>query len=500
MTLISHATPQQIELLTLEPSMLYRPQGLTMPARFALCSRLGDSSGRMQQDLYEVSQLDWVMRQVSKMPARDRRHFWISQATLMPGAVNRRISSIILLNALWVDIDINHPPAGFDINLNPGPCDGKKAEHQAVCLAFQIEDAGLPPPSYIVATGGGLCPKWIFESGIPAQARPRWQSLQKTFVDRVAAISWTMGEVSTAWPVDRRACDAARILRLVGSHNPRWSEECRIVWESGKTYDFEYLANEFLPYTRQDVEDFRVSKNKWKAWDKNREIAAKAGIRSAINSVQNGTLASLEDEAARSLWSARFEFGRAVLTARGPVQVGDRNNFFWPMATALAWSCSSVDDINKEIKSLYQSHFSSTGWKPHEANQAAASVMQRLKKKDLYKMKTATFLEHLDVSGAELRIFGEMLGSSRHNLNRSSWSHGDMGFERMKDLPVKDYIAETKRRQALAGARSAQARVTTYDVEKHARARQMALTGLSSRTIAAALGVAQTTVARWLRD
>lgn len=483
--------------------MLYRPQDLMMPARFALCSRLGDSSGRLQQDLYDVSQLDWVMRQVSKMPARERRHFWISQATLMPGAVNRRISSIISLNALWVDIDINHPPAGFDLSLTPGLCDGKNAERLATCLAFQIEDAGLPPPSYIVATGGGLCPKWIFESGIPSQARPRWQSLQKEFVDRVASISWNVGDGATAWPVDRKACDAARILRLVGSHNPRWSEECRIVWESGKTYDFEYLATEFLPYTRQDVEDFRANRDKWKAWDKNREIAAKTGIRSPLQVAKKGVLAALEDESARSLWGARFEFGRAVLTSRGPVQVGDRNNFFWPMATALAWSCSSADDLNEEIKALYQSHFSSTGWKAQEAKQSAASVMERLKKKDqkkdLYKMKTATFLEHLNVSDGELRTFGELLGSSGHNLKRSSWAHGAMGFKRMKDLPVEEYISETKRRQALAGARSAQTRVTTHDVEKHARARQMALGGLSSREIGAALDVAQNTVSRWLR-
>ena len=83
-------SPQQIELID-EPRRLYRPDA-TRPARFALCTKNG--SGRVDQQLFNVSQLEWVMRQVAQSSQATQRHVWISQATLHAGARNRRISSI----------------------------------------------------------------------------------------------------------------------------------------------------------------------------------------------------------------------------------------------------------------------------------------------------------------------------------------------------------------------------------------------------------------------
>ncbi len=176
------------------------------------------------------------------MPDRHRRHFWISQATLRAGAKNRRISSIVSLNAIWVDIDLRHPSPDFDKSKLPAQgADGHfDYELLAKILVQMMLDAGLPEPTLIIATGGGLCAKLLFETPVPAMARARWQSLQHEFVRRIGAIY----SAKIAWPVDYSACDAARILRLVGSHNPRWDAQCRIVHESGKRYDFDQLARQ----------------------------------------------------------------------------------------------------------------------------------------------------------------------------------------------------------------------------------------------------------------
>lgn len=491
MSLSNHSAGFQIQL-DLEPQRLYK----NSPGRFALCSK--PPGGVVQQEIFDVSRLDFVLKQVSQLPQRDKTHFWLSQSTLVPGARNRRISSIMLLNACWVDIDLAHPPASFDKTLLPAGDADKDAERLAALLVMQIEDAGLPPPSYVIATGGGLCPKWLFTTAIRSAARPRWQSVQKAILDKISKIKgeWP-GSAPWAWPVDRQACDAARVLRLVGSVNPRWSAPCRIVWESQKTYDFDQFADEVLPYTRAEVSNWIEKSREWKQWDKNRAAAAQRGINVSRTNVEK----AMDDESARLLWSSRFEFGCAVLASRGGAQEGSRNNHFWPMANALAWSCTSADDLKSEIAALHESHFNSSDWSRTDANKAASAVMRRLKSGSLYRMQTATFLEWLDVSSAEKSAFLSILGrETAHNLNRPGWDQGVMGFEKIKDLNSDEFIAETKRRQALAGPRSAQIRKTTHSVDLREKALRMSRSGVSGNAIAAELKVDKGTVSRWIKS
>ncbi|MEO9190551.1 MAG: hypothetical protein ABI224_11220 [Acetobacteraceae bacterium] len=124
----------------------------------------------------------------------------------------------------------------------------REAERLAGLLDLQIEDAGLPAPTYIIATGGGLCAKLLFDTAIPSTSRPRWQSLQRQIVQKVGEIEGRFGDRAWRWPVDYQACYAARVLRLVGSHNPRWDAACTIVWDHGKPRDFEQLADELPKY------------------------------------------------------------------------------------------------------------------------------------------------------------------------------------------------------------------------------------------------------------
>lgn len=499
-------TTEQLALDLLgESRKIYQPEKLRVPGRFALCSKIGN--GKIEQELYDVSQLDSVMRRVASLPDRDQRHIWISQSTLVPYAVNRRISSVMLLNAVWVDIDLAHPPKSFPADELPPWHSDKDAEMLARVLVAQIEDALGLTASQIIATGGGLLLRFNFEEAIPAVARPRWSSLQQHLVKLVSEIRPVAAFPEARqwrWPVDSNANDAARILRLVGTVNPRWGNRCRVVYDSGLRYSFDELADRILPYTRQEVAEFRAKMAVANQWTQNRQAAAAVGIRTGTFSPDTEKQALIADEAARALWSGRFEFGRELLTARGGAREGHRNNWFWPLANALAWSCTGVEQLTQELAALHHQHFNHDGWKRSEAMKSAATVVNRLRaggKSELYKMPTATFAQKLEVTPDEMRQFGHLLNPSgdAHNLKRSQWNHGAMGFEKMQGLSSEAFIAETRRRQAEAGRYAAAVRQSNLAPELREKARAMAAEGKTEREIASALGVSNATAHRWCK-
>lgn len=489
---------------SIEAQKIYQPEKLRVPGRFALCWREGTEP--FQQELYDVSQLDNVMHRVAGMPERDRRHFWLSQSTYAPYAVDRRISSIMLLNAVWVDIDILHPPNDFPADeLPPLDCE-RDAEVLARILVAQVEDEIGLTASQVVATGGGLLLRFNFEEAIPTLARARWTSVQKHLVKLVSDLrpAGFTDARQWRWPVDASASDAARILRLVGTVNPKWGHRCRVIFDSGKRYSFDELADRILPYTRDEVAEFRARMAQFNQWTKNRQKAAAAGIRTGKRTPVADKQALIEDEAVRAVWTARFEFGRELLTARGGARDGHRNNLFWPMATALAWSAPGVPELTQELAALHQQHFSYDGWTRAEALQSAGSVIKRMHegKDKLYKMRSETFAQLLETTDQEMREFGHLLSASSdtHNLRRSAWDKGVMGFEKMKGLSAEAFIAETRRRQAEAGRYAAETRKTNHPPELRELARAMAAQpGRTVREIADALGVSVATAHRWCK-
>lgn len=482
--------------LAFEPLALYQPE--KQPGRFALC-RKTHPAGKVEQDIFDFQHIETVLSQVAKMPDRHKKHYWISQATLAPWAKNRRISSITQFNAVWVDIDIEHPPADFDKSRLPYKSTDKyNYVELAKLLALQMADAGLPPPSYIVATGGGLCIKYLFRDSLTSEARARWQSVQAYLIKRIAALGDVTEGQKRGWPVDTKASDAARILRLPNTINPRWGEMCQIVFDTDTRYDFDYLADAILPYSREQTKAFLATMKERAQFDANREAANKL----SINRISNASIdALMSDEAARSLWCSRFEFARAVFQFRGGVTEGNRNNHFWPVANAIAYSCTGADALTTELAALHHAFFNYDGWKQAEAMQTAASVKQRLQKAGtggLYKMRTSTFLESLDVTDAEKKAFSNLLGISKHNQNRHNWQEGVMGFQKMQGLELEDYIRETRRRQAEAGKRSAEIRSTTKSMDLRQKVILMANSGCTQKQIANETGVSQQSISRWL--
>lgn len=500
--------------LAMEPRRLLHADALKVPASFALCRASGPDANAFTQEFFRMDQLDTVLCNLSNHPEFSDRHAWISQNTLKPAARNRCVGSVILLNAVWVDIDLRHPPkefTGAGLRVPHGGAESitqDDAYRSAELLLMDLEGAGLPTPTCVIGTGGGLCAKWVFDQPIPSAARARWSSLQRHLVERVGAIRGDLAgyglEGGWAWPVDTKVCDAVRILRVVNSYNPRWGAACRMLWDNGPEHDFSELADEVLPYTQAEVKAWRVQSATWKSWDKNRTKASAAGfVRATAPGARANHEHMLEDEAVRDLWTARFELGRLHLANRGGPAVGERNSTWWPMAVALGWSCGGDErNLERSLAALHQDLYQSKGWTWSEASAAAASVIKKMRAGEGYKFTTKKWLEKMGISAVEAnRLRPEpSTGMIGHNAKRAEWTKGAMGFDRLSGLKFSDWKVIVRDRQAQAGRRSAEVRVTNIGPEMRQQARALATAGLSQRKVAALLSVNQSTVARWLRE
>lgn len=479
-------------------------------ATVALCWRKGQS-GQLRQEIVRIDDLAQAVTPALVDQPADT-HFWLSQSTLRPGSHGRRLGSVMLLNACWADIDLAHPGEAWLKKYPDTRPPAGDPSSLAALLVQQMIDAGLPVPTYVVWTGGGLCPKWLLAEPLHVTARARWASLQKHILDRIESIRWPHplgGDVR--WPVDRGASDPARILRLVGTTNPRWGAPCWVCWDRGPEYSFDELADRVLPYTRDQVLAWREQQKERASWGANRSKAEAAGIRQrkakpvAKPGEQRDIEEAISDEAARALWTGRFEFAHAVVRARGGARQGNRNTLLWLMATALSWSCGgSLPQLTQEILALHQDLFSAAGWTREEAMASASTVARRVSEPDSwstgrYKFKTATWLERLEATPAEIREHGHLLAGALGNRKTDHWQIGSMGFERLKNLPFDQYLAEVRSRQAQAGRRSAEIRQGTRGQDVREKAREMASEGFTSRQIAEVINVNQSTVVRWLK-
>ena len=109
----------------------------------------------------------------------------------------RHQKDALALKAIWLDIDVKPPPKGY-----------ATLEEALDALAAFIKAAGLPPPSALVGSGGGLHVYWISDKPLtPDEWRPYAEGL------KAAAINFGL------------CCDtqctvnAAQVLRVPGTFN-----------------------------------------------------------------------------------------------------------------------------------------------------------------------------------------------------------------------------------------------------------------------------------------
>ena len=109
----------------------------------------------------------------------------------------RRQKDAVALKAIWLDIDVKPPPKGY----------ATLEEAQDALTAF-VKAAGLPPPTAVVCSGGGLHVYWISDKPLtPDEWRPYAEGL------KAAAINFGL-RCDTQCTVN-----AAQVLRVPGTFN-----------------------------------------------------------------------------------------------------------------------------------------------------------------------------------------------------------------------------------------------------------------------------------------
>jgi len=123
------------------------------------------------------------------------------------------------------------------------------------------DESRIPRPSVIVHSGRGLHLKWLYKKAIPRQALIRWSTVEKHLVEKFRAFG-----------ADPKATDAARFLRLVATTNTKaekWKNRCEVVYVNVNDtvdgsicrYEFDKFADMVLPFTRQQIREFRKLKS-----------------------------------------------------------------------------------------------------------------------------------------------------------------------------------------------------------------------------------------------
>jgi len=419
----------------------------------------------------------------------DTGHY-ISQCTMRAGSTTRRASEVAWLNAVWLDIDLDseHLPPGYRAQWLPFGRRGLAARLSkaptavADLLVHHMLELGLPAP-LVVGTGRGLHAKWVLDAPLRATRTElrRWRQAQSALCSAVASHNFGTPDHQRRWPVDAAASrpDPAQVLRLIGSWNPSAGDgrgaPCRILRAAARV-DFDELLERLAPHM--------------------------IPLEPAAATPATGAGAD-DDERARGLWARRLAFGQAVIQGRGGVRPGERNNAFWPLATAAAWGARDAGALHARLVALHQACFAGAGdWTLAEANSAAASVRRRFGEKlgrdqGLYLMRTETFLALLRTTESELQQHGHLL-KARSDRPRP----GAMDLPKLQGIPAQLFPDAVRARQQAGGhfTQAERNRALGRDGLQRHRALELAAQGETPARIARAIGVPRQTVHGWLHE
>lgn len=145
------------------------------------------------------------------------------------------------LAAVHVDVDWYNtlPPA-------------TKGLHAAQLILAELDEAGVPPPSFILGTGRGSLVVWLMQP-VPARIKGqkgegpirRWRSMQHRACEALAALG--------SDPSQRHS---AALCRVPGTRNAKNGARVELLWKPAgpvRVYTFEELAAEILPPRRSPL-------------------------------------------------------------------------------------------------------------------------------------------------------------------------------------------------------------------------------------------------------
>nr|WP_176705081.1 helix-turn-helix domain-containing protein [Pseudomonas sp.]QBM91810.1 replication protein [Pseudomonas sp.] len=259
---------------------LYHP----VSPRHGFFSLLWKEGQAKRQRSYPLAEMAQVLNLVDYS-----RDTWISQAEFV--VPNRRVVNLARVGLLFVDLDT------YKSDLMKH----RSTDEQIQTLHFWCADNGIPLPSLVVFSGRGLQAKWLLSQALPRSALPRWNACQKALVEALEPLG-----------ADRQARDASRVLRLVESVHSVSGQRVHVVDVQGsasmpQAYDFELMAEQLLPFSREELQILREQRASEKE-------ARKAKLKLAV---ENPKAAIFKGYNGRALAWARLEDLRTLGKIRG---------------------------------------------------------------------------------------------------------------------------------------------------------------------------------------
>ena len=198
-----------------------------------------NGKSNVRQDSFPLGQMHEV---IPLFGFPERRDYWISQADF--SRKNRRAVNLAAIGVLFVDLDYYAIP-GLQI------MDHDRIAH---LVLDRCKDLGIPVPSLIINSGRGMQIKWFHEP-LPRAALPRWHAVEDVLVRSFENLG-----------ADRKVRDVSRVLRIVHSINQKNRKRVEIIhmeWgdkAEARKYAFDDLAKFILPFSREQVSEYRKHK------------------------------------------------------------------------------------------------------------------------------------------------------------------------------------------------------------------------------------------------
>lgn len=353
---------------------------------------------RFSQRVVSIRDLPWVLRQVAGLP----------DAYVTPNRFNgpRSLARLCELAALWVDLDAYKAP---------GWATAEPWVVRDAALRL-LEDAGIPAPCFAVATGRGVCLYW-FHSAVPRAALPRWQACQRRLL-----------EVLRPLGADPLAVDAARVLRPVGTVNGRNGLRVESISPATPAWDFENLADEVLPCTREEYREHQA------------ELRSLAAARAARRA--DGTRPRPVKALGFVSWAETLLTDLQRLREHrwwGELPPGQRDAWMFLAATNMAW----LAPPRVLVREVYELGRQAASWSERETNERCAAVFRRaaaaagghtiewqgLRYDPRYRWKAETVIRWLEISAEEMRaanLRGAITADVDRERERTRW-HSERG-------------------------------------------------------------------------
>ncbi|MGC9239991.1 MAG: hypothetical protein ACP5D5_10050 [Acidithiobacillus sp.] len=350
---------------------------------------------------------------------------------------------------------------------------GHSPERIADAVLFNCDTDGYPRPSLILTSGRGLYLKW-FHDPLPRPGLPRWSAIERHLVQAFADFG-----------ADAKAKDVSRVLRILGTKNSKNGATVRVLHveadDQGQPvrYGFDYLAECFLPKSREEIAKQRIERAARRAeYQRRQEERLRTGKAGNLRMLSPGQLN----------WDRLGDLQKLAEMRKGPHGLPDGQRepmLFWQLnfmllstaiepsqlwfeAQALAHNLGVTDYQSRELSTLYA--------KAKAYRQGETVEWNGRRMPPLYTPRNQTLIDWLQITPDEERQLQTIVseGEARRRAR-----------ERDQQRKEQERRAAGRKRQSTP--------------EMRQKARLLLEQGKSLREAAQALGVSHEIVRRWCR-